>query len=59
MVPPDNLYWIMIIFISIPFITMIVVTIGAALVYIVDYYRETLATAVRQVVTELWKKVRK
>ena len=38
---------------------MIVVTIGAALVYIVDYYRETLATAVRQVVTELWKKVRK
>ena len=51
MVLPDNLLDIMIIFISIPFITMIVVT----LVYIVDYYRETL----RQVVTELWKKVRK
>lgn len=48
---PNNLLDIMIIFISIPFITMIVVT----LVYIVDYYRETL----RQVVTELWKKVRK
>ena len=51
---PDNLYWIMIIFISIPFITMIVVTIGAALVYIVDYYREN-----QRVVTDLWKKVRK
>lgn len=44
---PNNLYWIMIIFICTPFITMIVVT----LVYIVDYYR--------QVVTELRKKVKK
>ena len=55
MVLPDNLLDIMIIFISIPFITMIVVTLGAALVYIVEYYRDSL----RQVVTELWKKVRK
>ena len=51
MVLPDNLLDIMIIFISIPFITMIVVT----LVYIVDYYRENT----KEVVTELWKKVRK
>ena len=40
---------IMIIFISIPFITMIVVT----LVYVVDYYREN-----QGVVTELWKKLK-
>lgn len=54
----DNLLDIMIIFISIPFITMIVIT----LVYIVDYYRENVprvVALVRQVVTELRKKLKK
>ena len=52
---PDNLYWIMIIFISIPFITMIVVTIVYTMVYIVDYYRENT----KEVVTELREKLKK
>ena len=49
---PNNLLDIMIIFISIPFITMIVVTIVYTMVYIVDYY-------LPRVVTELREKLRK
>ena len=55
---PDNLLDIIIIFISIPFITMIVIPLALAVVYIVNYYRENQLLKLR-VVTELWKKVRK
>ena len=54
---PDNLLDIIIIFISITFITMIVIPLALAVVYIVNYYRENQLLKLR-VVTELREKLR-